>query len=155
VGNWHLNVGEVHQALAYQRQALELLEATGDRRGAAETLNLLGMTSAFVDPEQSFAYYTRVIPLLRDVDDRQGLVTALVMRDVDSGFYWGDTFAASATGVGRAQVERDAEEAIRLARSVEWPAGESFARWELAMWFGVRGHYARAFDLAYSGLQLA
>jgi tetratricopeptide (TPR) repeat protein len=72
VGNWHLNVGEVRQALAYQIQALELLESTGDQRGVADTLNLLGMTSAFVDPEQSFAYYTRVIPLLRDVDDRQG-----------------------------------------------------------------------------------
>ena len=155
VGNWHLNVGEVRQALAHQRQALELLESAGDQRGVADTLNLLGMTSAFVDPEQSFAYYTRAIPLLREIDDRQGLVTALVMRDVNTGFYWCDTFAIPATRVGRAQVERDTEEAIRLAHSIEWPAGESFARWELAMWFGVRGHYARAFELADSGLRLA
>jgi DNA-binding CsgD family transcriptional regulator len=52
-------------------------------------------------------------------------------------------------------VERDAEEAIRLARSIESPAGESFARWELALWFGPRGYYARALELAFTGLRLA
>jgi DNA-binding CsgD family transcriptional regulator len=155
LGNWHLNVGRVPQALDYQRQALEVLESSGDRRGVADTLNLLGMTSAFVDPEQSFAYYARAIPLLREFDDRHGLVTALVMRDIDTGFYWGDTFAAMTTDVDYAQVELDTEEAVRLARSIEWPAGESFVRWELALWQGPRGYYARAFELAEGGLRLA
>jgi hypothetical protein len=77
------------------------------------------------------------------------------MRDVDTGFYWGDTFGVPGAGIDRSQVERDAAEAIRLARSIEWTAGESFVRWELALWLGVRGHYARAFELADSGLQLA
>lgn len=155
LGNWHLNIGEVAQALACQSQALELLESIGDQRGLADTLNLLGMTSAFVDPEQSFAHYTHVIPLLRAFDDRQGLVTALIMRDIDTGFYWGDTFVAPASDVDREQVERDAEEGIHLARSIEWPVGESFVGWELALWFGIRGFYARAFELAESGLRLA
>jgi predicted ATPase len=77
VGNWQMNIGKVPEALDYQRQALDVLESMGDRRGVADTLNLLGMTSAFIDPEQSFAYYTRAIPLLREFDDRQGLTTAL------------------------------------------------------------------------------
>src|SRR5690242_1541424 len=33
VGNWHMNVGHLRQALGYQQQALDLLESLGDRRG--------------------------------------------------------------------------------------------------------------------------
>jgi DNA-binding CsgD family transcriptional regulator len=153
VGNWHLNVGRVRQALAYQQQALEQLEALGDRRGAADTLNLLGMTSAFVDSEQSAAYYERAIPLQREFDDRQGLVTDLVMRTIDSGFYYGDTFAPAR--LDPIQSERDVHEALGLARAIDWRAGESFAMFELALAYGIRGSYRRAFELALSGLRVA
>ena len=153
VGNWHLNVGRVRQALECQQEALELLESLGDRRGVADTLNLLGMTSAFVDSEQSAAYYGRAIPLMREFDDRQGLITDLVMQAIESGFYYGDTFAPAR--LDAIQAERDAQEAVALARAIDWPDGESFARWELALWYGLRGHYARAFELAASGLRIA
>jgi tetratricopeptide (TPR) repeat protein/DNA-binding CsgD family transcriptional regulator len=153
VGNWHLNVGRVRQALEYQQEALGVLESLGDRPGVADTLNLLGMTSAFVDSEQSAAYYGRAIPLMREFDDRQGLVTDLVMRVLASGFYYGDTFAPAR--LDAIQSERDAQEAVALARAIDWPAGESFARWELALWYGLRGHYARALELAAGGLRIA
>jgi DNA-binding NarL/FixJ family response regulator len=90
---------------------------------------------------------------MRDFDDRQGLVTDLVMRNIGTGFYWGDTFAPSSLDL--AQAECDTEEAIRLGQSIGWPAGESFARWEMALWYGPRGYYRRAFELASSGLGLA
>src|SRR5579859_4083891 len=93
VGNWHMNTGRVRQALTYQQAALEVLESVGDRHGVADTLNLLGMTSAFVDSEQSAAYYSRAIPLTRELDNRQDLVTALIMRVLQSGFYYADTLA--------------------------------------------------------------
>jgi DNA-binding CsgD family transcriptional regulator/tetratricopeptide (TPR) repeat protein len=153
VGNWHMNTGRVLQALTCQRQALEVLESVGDRRGVADTLSLLGMSSAFVDSEQSASYYARAIPLAREFDNRQDLVTALVMRVLASGFYYGDTFAPAPTDP--AQSELDALEAIQLAQSMEWPAGESFARWELALWCGTHGQYARAFELASGGLRIA
>jgi DNA-binding NarL/FixJ family response regulator len=148
-----MNTGRVRQALVYQQQALEVLESLDDRRGVADTLNLLGMTSAFVDSEQSAAYYTRAIPLSREFDNRQDLATALVMRVVASGFYYGDTIAPAPRDP--AQSELDGAEAIRLTQMIDWPAGESFARWELALWYGVRGQFARAFELASSGLGIA
>jgi DNA-binding NarL/FixJ family response regulator len=153
VGNWHMNTGRVRQALADQQEALAVLESIGDRRGVADTLNLLGMTSAFVDPERSADYYTRAIPLSRELDKRQDLVTALVMRVLASGFYYGDTFAPAP--LDPAQSEVDTDEAIRLAQAIDWPAGESFARWELALWHGMRGQYPRAFELAAAGLRIA
>jgi DNA-binding CsgD family transcriptional regulator len=75
------------------------------------------------------------------------------MRVLASGFYYGDTFAPAA--LDPAESERDAEEAIRLAQMIDWPAGESFVRWELALWCGMRGDYARAFELASAGLRMA
>jgi DNA-binding NarL/FixJ family response regulator len=153
VGNWHMNTGRIRQALTYQQEALAVLESIGDRRGVADTLNLLGMTSAFVDSEQSAEYYTRAIPLARELDNRQDLVIALVMRVLASGFYYGDTFAPAR--LDSAQCEVDAQEALRLAQSIDWPAGEAFARWELALRYGMRGQYARAFELASGGLRIA
>jgi DNA-binding CsgD family transcriptional regulator len=153
VGNWHMNTGRIMQALAYQQEALAVLESRGDRRGVADTLNLLGMTSAFVNSAQSADYYTRAIPLSREFDNRQDVVTALIMRVLASGFYYGDTFAPAS--LDAAQSELDGEEAIRLAQTIDWPAGESFAQWELALWYGMRGHYARAFELASGGLRIA
>src|SRR5207249_976921 len=111
------------------------------------------MTSAFVDSEQSADYYTRAIPLSREFDNREDLVIALVMRVLASGFYYGDTFAPAV--LDAAQSELDADEAIRLAASIDWPAGESFARWELALWYGMRGQYPRAFELGLAGLRIA
>ena len=121
VGNWHMNTGRVLRALAYQQQALELLESIDDHRGVADTLNLLGMTSAFVDSEQSAVYYQRAIPLAREFDNRQDLVTALVMRVLSSGFYYADTLAPAPGNP--AQSELDVKEAIRLAQEIDWPAG--------------------------------
>jgi tetratricopeptide (TPR) repeat protein len=153
VGNWHMNTGRIGQALTCQQQALDLLESIGDRRGVAETLNLLGMTSAFIDSEQSSAYYTRAIPLAREFDNRQDLVTALVMRVLASGFYYADTLAPAPRDSIQNEVEL--QEAIRLAQVIDWPAGEAFARWESALWYGMRGQYARAFDMASGGLRIA
>jgi hypothetical protein len=60
------------------------------------------------------------------------------------------------------RVERDAQEAIRLSRSIDQPAAESFASWELGLWYGFRGlaasrlaAYATAFELAQHGLRVA
>jgi DNA-binding CsgD family transcriptional regulator/Flp pilus assembly protein TadD len=153
VGNWHMNTGRVREALAHQQEALTVLESMRDRRGVADTLNLLGMTSAFVDSEQSADYYARAIPLAREFDNRQDLVTGLIMRVLASGFYYGDTFAPAI--LDSIQCELDAQEALRIAQAIDWPSGESFARWELALWYGLHGQHARAFELASAGLRIA
>src|SRR5260370_35759528 len=74
------------------------------------------------------------------------------MRALACGVYWGDTFAPAIRDA--VQSERDAEEAVRLARAIDWRAGESFALWELALWHGIRGSYRRAFELAQTGFRV-
>ena len=154
VGNWHLNAEHPERALILHQEALAATEAAHDRRGLAETLDLLGMTcNIFGDPRQSSAYYARAVTLFRELDDRQGLVNSLIIQVLLSGSYWHDTLVPAsvpAEDAGHAE-----EEALRTAREMGWPAGESYVLYESALWHGPRGNYARALERVSSGLAIA
>jgi tetratricopeptide (TPR) repeat protein len=150
LGNWHMNVQQTDAALDSHQRALSIFEELGDRRGIAETLDSLGVTSQqAVDPVRAAEYYDRAIPLLRELDDRPRLIDALVLRTVIGGAYTVDRVAPSTVG------HDDADAGLMMARDIGWRAGESFAAWELALWLGPRGDYARALELATSALHIA
>ncbi len=152
VGNWHMNLERPTEALRDHQEALQLFEQLGDERGRAETLDLLGMASSAV-ASRSAAYYAEAIPLLRKLDDRPRLVTSLIMRMLASGAYLYDTTPVGA--VTTSEATELGEEALRIARDIGWPAGESFVLWELALWLGPRGAFQRALQSAQAGLALA
>jgi DNA-binding CsgD family transcriptional regulator len=78
LGNWHANQDDPIAAFRLHEEALAICEATGNRRGLAETLDLLGMARYLVaDFDGSAAAVRRAIPLLRELDDRRTLVSAL------------------------------------------------------------------------------
>jgi DNA-binding CsgD family transcriptional regulator/tetratricopeptide (TPR) repeat protein len=156
VGNWHMNRDELAEALSCHKQALELFERLGDERGRAETLDLLGMASSN-DPRISSVYYAEAIPLLRKLDDRQRLVTSLSMRMVANGAYLWESVPMpdDGSGVSAAEAAACGEEALRIARDMDWPAGESFVLWETALWLAPKGDYGRAMDSARAGLAIA
>jgi DNA-binding CsgD family transcriptional regulator len=150
LGNWHMNVQQTDAALDCHQRALSIFEELADRRGIAETLDLLGVTSQqAADPIRAGEYYDRAIPLLRELDDRPRLIDALVLRTVIGGAYTLDRVAPSVA------VPVDAHAGLTMARDIGWRAGESFAAWELALWLGPRGEYARALELATSALHIA
>ncbi len=155
VGNWRLNAERPEQALVLHQEALAAAEAARDPRGLAETLDLLGMTCNILgDPRRSSAYYARAITLFRDLDDQQGLVNSLIIQALQAGSYWHDTLVpAILLNVDEAMQAE--EEALRIARKMGWPAGESYVLYESALWHGPRGDYTRALDLASSGLAIA
>jgi DNA-binding CsgD family transcriptional regulator len=153
LGNWHLNVGDFDQALRHHERALLSFEQRGDRRGMAQTLELLGMTSNLVDPSSSVRYYDRAIPLLEELNERQALVAALAVRMLQNGSYWHVTLVPAV--VPDHEALRNGELALKLARESAWRAGEAFALWELAAWLGPRGHYQRALESAREALAIA
>ena len=154
VGNWYLNADQPELALDLHREALSAAEVAHDTRVLAETVDLLGMTCNILgDPRQSSAFYKRAVALFRTLDDRQGLVNSLVIQVLQSGSYWHDTLIHSQLSPDNAV--RAADEALQLARAMEWPAGEAYVRYEMALWHGPRGEYTRAFDLATSALEIA
>jgi DNA-binding CsgD family transcriptional regulator len=154
VGNWHMNRDELAESMRHHEQALELFKDLGDERGLAETLDLLGMASS-TDPTRSATYYAQAIPLLRKLDDRPRLVNSLAMYMLASGAALYETVSVPTDLVPLSRAEAAGEEALRLAREIEWPAGESFVSWEIALWLAPRGDYGRALRYARSGLDIA
>jgi DNA-binding CsgD family transcriptional regulator/tetratricopeptide (TPR) repeat protein len=156
IGNWHMNRDQLDEAVHCHQQALALFESLADERGRAETLELLGMASS-TDPRRSADYYAQAIPLLRKLDDRQRLVTSLIMRMVGDAAYLYETvpMPTDGSGVSAAEAAACSEEALRIARDMDWPAGESFVLWETALWLGPHGGYGRALASARAGLALA
>jgi tetratricopeptide (TPR) repeat protein/DNA-binding CsgD family transcriptional regulator len=154
LGNWYTNVERPREGLQCHREALEVFEQLGDRRGIAETLDFLGMTGNIAsDHAQSAAHYARAIPLLEEIDDRQRLVTSLTIWMLQSGFYLSETAVSAPLSV--AEAESRGERALAIAREMDWPAGEAFVLYELALWLGPRGRYAPAFESAQRALALA
>jgi predicted ATPase len=138
LGNWHMNVQRIEDALACHHEALAIFEKVADRRGVAETLDLLGATSQqATDPARAAEYYDRALPLLRDLDDRRRMVNVMVLRTVLEGAYTIDRIEPST--LRGASALHDAEAALTMAREIGWRAGESFASWELALYLGPRG----------------
>jgi DNA-binding CsgD family transcriptional regulator len=156
IGNWHMNRDRLAEAQQCHEQALALFETLDDERGRAETLDLLGMATSS-DPRRSANYYAQAIPLLRKLDDRQRLVNGLLMRMVADASYLYETVPLPADGSGISSAEAAAcgEEALRIARDMDWPAGESFALWETALWLAPHGSYSRALASARDSLAIA
>lgn len=146
LGNWHANRGETTVALRLHEEALALAEASGDRAGVAEALDLLGITRYLADDYVgAAAEYRRAVPVLREVDDRQTLTTALSMLALTLGSV---VYGFTATGTRNGTSSRDlVEESIALARQIGAPSDEAFALCSAAL---VLGESAAGEALAYA-----
>ncbi|MDE3089530.1 MAG: AAA family ATPase [Chloroflexota bacterium] len=78
VGNWYVNVDKPLEGLQYHRGAKDVFEKMRDRRGLAETLDLMGLASYYsADLIQGTTYYEQAIALFREFNDREGLASSL------------------------------------------------------------------------------
>jgi len=154
VGNWHVNREEPHAGIPHHDEALAIFERADDRRGVAETVDLLAMAHHIAGAQDAaVALYERAVALFTALEDRRGLANSLAVLCV-----CGPSHHASA-GAAVSSVHTPAlltdERAIRLATEIGWRAGESFSRWVLAEALGWRGEYARALRLARESLVIA
>jgi DNA-binding CsgD family transcriptional regulator len=154
VGNWHVNREEPHAGIPHHDEALAIFERAGDRRGIAETVDLLAMAHHMAgEQELAGQLYERAIVLFTELGDRRGLTNALAVLAICGPSHH--------TSVGRVQVSVHAHEllveerAVRLATEIGWRAGEAFSRWVLADCLAWRGEYDRALRLARESLAIA
>jgi DNA-binding CsgD family transcriptional regulator len=140
VGNWHMNLGRVREALPYHREALALFEERDDRRGMAATLDLLGLASyPLGEAIQGAAYLEQALPILRELDDRQGLVntlTNLTLRALMDTEVLGQIDFMELTKVS--------DEALQIARGFNWYHGEALALLQAALSLKQAGEYGQA-----------
>jgi len=155
LGNWHMNREEKEMAEARRlhEKALAIVRDSDDRRGTAETLDLLGMTAgASGDVVAGAGYYREAAALFRELDDRQGLISVLATLTSAGGSYETDTIVP---GMTSAEAVRAGEQALQLARESGWRSGEAYALLKLAFCLGPLGDYARAFQMGQAASAVA
>jgi predicted ATPase/DNA-binding NarL/FixJ family response regulator len=154
MANWYANSEQPIAVQSYHEEALALFEKADDRRGQAATLDLLGTTHIMCgDVIMAARYYGRAAALLRALDDRQGLVWCLSNTQMLGAAYVFDTAACPIADL--AACLHDADEALRLARQIDWRAGEASVLMYTGLALGPRGQYARAIDAAQQCIAIA
>jgi tetratricopeptide (TPR) repeat protein len=152
VGNWYVNAEQPHNGRGYHQNALSIFQDLGDQHGLAETFDLLaGAVHLGGDLAEGMAYYKQAAELFRVLDDRVGLVSSLTWLSFRGATYL-NTMVATATLM---ECAHTAEEALRIAREIEWRSGEAFAMITLGFCLGAQGNYGRALALTHGGLEIA
>jgi DNA-binding CsgD family transcriptional regulator/tetratricopeptide (TPR) repeat protein len=124
IGNWRLNNDDVEEGLRCHYEALAIFEELDDRRGMAETFDLLAMAHQLGgDILAGQASARKAAALFEEQGDRQGLAGVLLLTTVPGAVFEvatmvGESSIASAASVG--------QQALALARKVDWRAGEAF-----------------------------
>lgn len=151
IGNWHVNCEQPDEGERLHREALALFEHLGDQRGIAATLDLLaGALFLGGDLPAGMAHYAQAAERFRALDDRRGLSSSLAWLT-----HRGTVLNLMLATASTADCARAGEEAIALAREIDWRSGESFAMIVLGMCCAMRGDYGRALALLQDGIAIA
>jgi tetratricopeptide (TPR) repeat protein len=120
----------------------------------ATTLDLLGIANLLAgDVAAGVRYYDRAIALFRELDDRPRLASSLTGRGIGGGASYGSLTLVPAPAPCDAR--RDLEEAFRITREIDSPAGEAWALWSLGLLYIVQGQYGHALEVSHRGLGIA
>jgi DNA-binding CsgD family transcriptional regulator len=150
VGNWFFITGQTMRALEYHRQALEFFEGERDERGMAETYNELGMATLHHGNQiGSYEEYLHAIHLYRKLDDKHALIHALIGA---SHTLYDDTDLIPAQS--RPENQQLANEALELARQIDWASGEAFAEWGMTFGLAMWGMFEEALSHAKAALRI-
>jgi DNA-binding CsgD family transcriptional regulator len=99
------------------------------------------------------AHYQQAVALFRELGDLQGLSSSLAVLSLRGASYpWNVTAWPI---VAAADCIRDGEEALSIARRIDWRAGEAAALMYLAFGHGPRGEYRHALDRARAAGEIA
>jgi DNA-binding NarL/FixJ family response regulator len=151
VGNWYVNIEQTRLGASYHHEALALFEELGDRRGIAQTLDLLAMASTQLGDPQSTQYYERAVALFHELDDRYGLASSLAMLGLLHTLLEDETMTAQEPSAGIHELET----ALKLTQEIGWRSGETFALLQLGYVLGLRGDYGRALNAVQRALEIA
>jgi class 3 adenylate cyclase/tetratricopeptide (TPR) repeat protein len=154
LGNWYLNSGRAILARRHHEEALAIFERLNDKRGLAETLDLLALSCALGPDDLAAAnYYRRAISLFRELDERQRLASSLTLISYFGGVYLLDIGLPGPFSVAERLATND--EALAIARSIHYRAGEAFAYIARAFALGSLGEISQALYYAQSALEIA
>jgi DNA-binding CsgD family transcriptional regulator len=154
MGNWYVNIEQPDEAPPYHREALTLFQTLDDRRGVAQTFDLVGVASYLGgDAVQCAAYLQQAVTLFQALDDRQGLASPLATLSICGVSY--ATELAVPAAIGLADSINWSERAVALAGEIGWRAGEAYALLLSVYILGAHGRYGQALEKAQRGFEIA
>lgn len=154
VGNWYINVERPEEARRHHHEALAIFQRLEDRRGIAQTLDLLGMTNSLGgDLIQGATYFRQAIALFQELDERVDMASSLTTVALSAAEHQASTVVLSAKNIAEAQ--RDVEAALQIARESGWRSAEAFALIVLATCQGSRGDFTQALHSVQRGFDVA
>ncbi len=154
LGNWLVNTGRSEEGLHTHHEALRIFEEQQDTQGMAETLDLLGITYGMRgDRVNAAEQLGQAIALFRCLGDSQSLVSSLAMRAVQSMPGASETTCSPLST--RDKCVQDAAEALRLARQIDWLAGQAYTENTLAHTLLSFGEFGPALAHAQEAMRIA
>lgn len=152
MGNWYANHEHPVPAHQHHAEALAIFERLDDRQGIAATLDLLGMAAALGgDLVAAVSALARAAALFHALGDAQGLVGCLA--NVGSNAICEQDVLVGAESL--AETIRGGEQALTLAREIDWLAGTAFALMTLGESYAAAGDVGRGLELLREGLAIA
>jgi DNA-binding CsgD family transcriptional regulator/tetratricopeptide (TPR) repeat protein len=153
LGNWYANQEEPDAALHCHDEARSIFIRMEDRRGLAETLDLLAMANALGgDALAAEQAATRAVALFEALDDRQGLAGALPLTALCSALFEGETVVGGSSIAAAMTV---AERALILSREIDWRSGEVFSLAMLGAMRAAAGDFGEALTLLQASIAIA
>ncbi|WP_201365205.1 helix-turn-helix transcriptional regulator [Dictyobacter formicarum] len=154
LGNWHMNMEELPEALRYHQAALTIFQERNDVQRLAETWDLLGLTQLVSGHLQEGAHACeQAIVLFRQSGNQPGLISCLATRGMSGASYL--LYPPLFSSAHRSELLRCGEEALMIARMIGWRIAEINALVYLGLSLGPLGEFERALELARTGLALA
>jgi tetratricopeptide (TPR) repeat protein len=154
VGNWYANIERPMEAIRCHDEALAIFQKLEDRRGIAQTLDLLGTSHGMRgDLIQAAENFRQAIPLLRELDERVVMASGLATLALGSAGYQVRSVVLPPRTIADGQSQ--AEAALQIARETGWRSAEAFALTVLAMCQGACGDFTSALESAQRSLDLA
>jgi predicted ATPase/DNA-binding CsgD family transcriptional regulator len=127
LANWLVNTGHLEEGISMHEEAEALLQAQGETRDLAQTLGFLGRATMFAgDLRRSVSYYDQSMTLFRAAGDQRGLAASLVLHSATASPFHSEPVLGATASLAACQQEL--EEALCLARTIEWRDGQAFAR---------------------------
>ncbi len=154
LGNWFVNTGKNTEGLQAHHDALEVFQRQQDQAGMAETYDLLGLALAWTGNNvQGAQQYERAIALFRLLGDKKSLTSMLPNTSLVACSAVNETVFVVVRSPQ--ECERDAREAVELARQIDWPAGEAYAECATGLLLASFGEFGRGLAHVHKGLQIA
>lgn len=154
MGNWYVNVERPLEARQQIVQALTIFRKLEDRRGIAQTLDLLGMTNSIAgDMKQGIACFREAITLFRELNEQVDMVSSMTSLALGCAGFQTPHIVQALPNI--AEGEQSVSAALEMARETGWRSAETFAWIVLSVCQGSRGDFTRALESAQNGLRIA